>query len=109
MIPLIDVSLVLLIFFMMTAGAAVATSGIDTPPAESGYVTSDPAVVCISIGWRPSVTSTARREMDAPRSAGSASAAATRGVIAARRARALRAVSPRAGMADAVRTRSAST
>src|SRR5262249_2580658 len=49
MIPLIDVSLVLLIFFMMTAGAAVATSGIDTPPAESGYVTSDPAVVWVGI------------------------------------------------------------
>jgi biopolymer transport protein ExbD len=49
MIPLIDVSLVLLIFFMMTAGAAVATSGIDTPPADSGYVTSDPAVVWVGI------------------------------------------------------------
>src|SRR5262245_8916760 len=53
MIPLIDVSLVLLIFFMMTAGAAVATSGIDTPPAESGYVTSDPGVVWVGLKLAP--------------------------------------------------------
>lgn len=38
MIPLIDISLVLLIFFMMTAGSMLAGSIIDTPGAEHGKV-----------------------------------------------------------------------
>jgi biopolymer transport protein ExbD len=42
MIPLIDVSLVLLIFFMMTAAAVAASSGIATPVIQWGStVTSD--------------------------------------------------------------------
>jgi biopolymer transport protein ExbD len=36
MIPLIDISLVLLIFFMMTASVVVAGSGIDVPPVAYG-------------------------------------------------------------------------
>jgi biopolymer transport protein ExbD len=38
MIPLIDVSLVLLVFFMLTATTAVALSGIITPAAVNGLV-----------------------------------------------------------------------
>jgi biopolymer transport protein ExbD len=38
MIPLIDISLVLLVFFMMTAGSMIASSTIDTPPAEYATV-----------------------------------------------------------------------
>src|SRR5579884_2532740 len=39
MIPLIDVSLVLLVFFMMTAsGVAAASFYVKTPPAENGWV-----------------------------------------------------------------------
>jgi biopolymer transport protein ExbD len=34
MIPLIDISMVLLVFFMMTAGALLTSSRINTPPAE---------------------------------------------------------------------------
>src|SRR5262245_40685370 len=40
MIPLIDVSLVLLIFFMMTASTAVAAALVPTPQATFGKVTS---------------------------------------------------------------------
>src|SRR4051812_22455021 len=36
MIPLIDISLVLLIFFMMTATVAVSGANIDTPPVYYG-------------------------------------------------------------------------
>jgi biopolymer transport protein ExbD len=49
MIPLIDVSLVLLIFFMMTTTGIVIASTIRTPPAEAGYVLSDPDLVWIGI------------------------------------------------------------
>jgi biopolymer transport protein ExbD len=38
MIPLIDISLVLLIFFMMTAGSLITASPVETPPAESARV-----------------------------------------------------------------------
>jgi biopolymer transport protein ExbD len=38
MIPLIDVSLVLLIFFMLTASAAVAAGFVDTPRTEYGLL-----------------------------------------------------------------------
>lgn len=48
MIPLIDVSLVLLIFFMMTTTGA-ALSLIKTPPAEFGWVTSDPELLWVGI------------------------------------------------------------
>jgi biopolymer transport protein ExbD len=38
MIPLIDISLVLLIFFMMTAGSLITASPVETPAAESARV-----------------------------------------------------------------------
>jgi biopolymer transport protein ExbD len=38
MIPLIDISLVLLIFFMMTAGSLITASTIETPAAETARV-----------------------------------------------------------------------
>jgi biopolymer transport protein ExbD len=38
MIPLIDVSLVLLVFFMMTAGSLITASPVETPPAENATV-----------------------------------------------------------------------
>jgi biopolymer transport protein ExbD len=50
MIPLIDVSLVLLIFFMMTATVAAAGGLISTPEAKFGSeITSDPRMVWIGI------------------------------------------------------------
>ncbi len=48
MIPLIDISLVLLIFFIMTGGIAGAFL-IDTPSAYNGLVVSDPRIVWIGI------------------------------------------------------------
>lgn len=48
MIPLIDISLVLLIFFIMTTTKVVA-SMIDTPETESGLVTSDPDMIWVGI------------------------------------------------------------
>src|SRR5262249_30837354 len=48
MIPLIDISLVLLIFFIMTGGIASAFL-IDTPTANNGLVVSDPTMVWIGI------------------------------------------------------------
>jgi biopolymer transport protein ExbD len=50
MIPLIDVSLVLLIFFMMTATMSTAASLIKTPPAHNGSeITSDEQMFWIGI------------------------------------------------------------
>jgi biopolymer transport protein ExbD len=50
MIPLIDVSLVLLIFFMMTASAATMASTINTPTAEYAFnLVNEPGVVWIGI------------------------------------------------------------
>jgi biopolymer transport protein ExbD len=50
MIPLIDVSLVLLIFFMMTASVATAASLINTPNANYGtQLLSDPQALWIGI------------------------------------------------------------
>ncbi len=49
MIPLIDVSLVLLIFFMLTAGAATYSSTINTPQAEVGDLIEDPSGMRIDI------------------------------------------------------------
>jgi biopolymer transport protein ExbD len=50
MIPLIDVSLVLLIFFMLTAsGVATAAALIPTPPAEYGSLTGNPETVVIGM------------------------------------------------------------
>jgi len=44
MIPLIDVSLVLLIFFMLTASSAGLAAFVPTPPAEYGRIASTDAV-----------------------------------------------------------------
>jgi len=49
MIPLIDVSLVLLIFFMMTATVASASIPIPTPPAETGQVANNTEGVWLGI------------------------------------------------------------
>jgi biopolymer transport protein ExbD len=38
MIPLIDISLVLLVFFMMTASVIVSATSIDVPPASSAWI-----------------------------------------------------------------------
>src|SRR5262249_55575631 len=50
MIPLIDVSLVLLLFFMMTASVVAAASLVNTPEAYHGtQMASDPQMVSINI------------------------------------------------------------
>jgi biopolymer transport protein ExbD len=49
MIPLIDISLVLLIFFLMTTTAALNPGGIFTPQALFGWTTSDPKLMWIGI------------------------------------------------------------
>src|SRR5438445_10074518 len=49
MIPLIDISLVLLIFFMMTAAVGGAGTLIATPKAQHFNVTANPEVVWIGI------------------------------------------------------------
>jgi biopolymer transport protein ExbD len=49
MIPLIDVSLVLLIFFMLTASAVGAAALVEAPPAKYGTVANDPKAVRIDI------------------------------------------------------------
>jgi biopolymer transport protein ExbD len=49
MIPLIDVSLVLLIFFMLTSTAAVGVAAINTPSAINGNVVGKNAMVWVNI------------------------------------------------------------
>jgi biopolymer transport protein ExbD len=49
MIPLIDVSLVLLIFFIMTTTGAFLATRIQTPGAFFGWLSSDPATIWIGI------------------------------------------------------------
>jgi biopolymer transport protein ExbD len=49
MIPLIDISLVLLIFFMMTATVGLAGLAIDTPPAEFSWLNNDPTMLAVGI------------------------------------------------------------
>ncbi|HLJ92116.1 MAG TPA: biopolymer transporter ExbD [Gemmataceae bacterium] len=50
MIPLIDVSLVLLLFFMMTASVAAVAAQVNTPEARFGaQLASDPRMVSINI------------------------------------------------------------
>jgi biopolymer transport protein ExbD len=48
MIPLIDISLVLLVFFMMTAGEMISASIVETPPAENARVI-EPGKMTVSI------------------------------------------------------------
>jgi biopolymer transport protein ExbD len=52
MIPLIDVSLVLLVFFMMTTTAVAASFYIKTPAAENGNVTSDPELYWVGLQYK---------------------------------------------------------
>jgi biopolymer transport protein ExbD len=50
MIPLIDISLVLLIFFMMTATVAISGASIETPAVFNGTgMTTDPLMIWIGI------------------------------------------------------------
>jgi biopolymer transport protein ExbD len=49
MIPLIDISLVLLIFFMMTSTVVVASTRINVPEVENGSVLADPGMMWIAI------------------------------------------------------------
>jgi biopolymer transport protein ExbD len=49
MIPLIDVSLVLLLFFMMTASVAGAAALVNTPEAQFGTQRGDPKMYAINI------------------------------------------------------------
>ncbi|HEY7423084.1 MAG TPA: biopolymer transporter ExbD [Gemmataceae bacterium] len=49
MIPLIDVSLVLLIFFMLTASGAGLAAFVPTPPADYGSVSVNPEEVQLNI------------------------------------------------------------
>jgi biopolymer transport protein ExbD len=49
MIPLIDISLVLLIFFMMTAAVGGASALIPTPPAKHTIMTADPTLIWIGV------------------------------------------------------------
>jgi biopolymer transport protein ExbD len=48
MIPLIDISLVLLVFFMMTAGEMIQASIVETPPAEHARVI-EPGKMTVSV------------------------------------------------------------
>jgi biopolymer transport protein ExbD len=52
MIPLIDVSLVLLIFFMMTTTAASAAFFIPTPASESGWVSSNSDLCWVGLSFK---------------------------------------------------------
>jgi biopolymer transport protein ExbD len=56
MIPLIDVSLVLLVFFMMTTTAVAASFYVKTPVAENGWVTSNPELYWVAIDYRHTPT-----------------------------------------------------
>jgi biopolymer transport protein ExbD len=49
MIPLIDISLVLLIFFMMTTTVVIASSSIQVPETEHGSVLANPGMIWIGI------------------------------------------------------------
>jgi biopolymer transport protein ExbD len=53
MIPLIDISLVLLIFFMMTATVAVGGSGVDVPPTQFAALNSDRTPYWVSVDFGP--------------------------------------------------------
>jgi biopolymer transport protein ExbD len=48
MIPLIDISLVLLVFFMMTASEMISASIVETPPAENARVI-EPGKMSVSL------------------------------------------------------------
>lgn len=53
MIPLIDISLVLLIFFMMTATVAVGGAGIDVPQTQYSTLTSDRSMLWVGMDIGP--------------------------------------------------------
>lgn len=56
MVPLIDISLVLLLFFMMTTTVAVAGSGILTPETRFALLTSDTTMLWVGIDRGPGGT-----------------------------------------------------
>src|SRR5262249_13296333 len=49
MIPLIDISLVLLVFFMMTASVIVSANSIDVPPVKEGFIASSGGTYWVGI------------------------------------------------------------
>src|SRR5262249_6047821 len=51
MIPLIDVSLVLLIFFMLTASSVGASMFVPTPETDYGLMAHNPQALRIDIDW----------------------------------------------------------
>jgi biopolymer transport protein ExbD len=53
MVPLIDISLVLLIFFMMTATVAVGASGIPLPETSFAVATADRAALWVGVDFGP--------------------------------------------------------
>jgi len=53
MIPLIDISLVLLIFFMMTSAVSSAASSIKTPEARINLITINPEMIWVGIDRGP--------------------------------------------------------
>jgi hypothetical protein len=64
MIPLIDVSLVLLVFFMMTTTAAVAGAFyVKTPTADNGWVTSDPDLYWVALDFARTNTGEDRKKL----------------------------------------------
>jgi len=56
MVPLIDISLVLLIFFMMTATVAVGASGIPLPETSFAVATADRGALWIGVDFGPDAT-----------------------------------------------------
>ncbi len=51
MIPLIDISLVLLVFFMLTAAEMIAASPVETPPATNARVISESAPLNVNVAF----------------------------------------------------------
>jgi len=66
MIPLIDVSLVLLIFFMLTASSVGAAAFITTPQTEHGLLADNPSGLRIDIDWQDGEPVYAIAEGDGP-------------------------------------------
>ena len=54
MIPLIDISLVLLVFFMLTAAEMIAVSPVETPPAEHARVIKRQETLNVNVGFENS-------------------------------------------------------
>lgn len=54
MIPLIDISLVLLVFFMLTAAEMIAASPVETPPADHARVIKRLETLNVNVGYENS-------------------------------------------------------